>query len=482
MVLKRKIYNKLLDWKETTKGEKALLIEGARRIGKSTIVEEFGRKEYKSYLLIDFNDVSNTVINAFENYLNDLDTFFMILSTEYRVTLYERDSLIIFDEIQRFPKARQSIKRLVKDGRFDYIETGSLISVKENVKDITIPSEERKIKMHPLDFEEFCMALGEEHMVEYIKECFLKKTPLEEKLHHKAMMLFRQFLIVGGMPQSIVAYLKNGRSFQKADEEKRDILSLYREDIMKMENKYKSKVLAIYDQIPAFLSKHEKRIILSKVEKQSTFESFHDTFFWLSDSMIANECFNCSDPNVGLALNEDRSYVKCYMGDTGLLISHAFSENEIIEEDLYRMLLLERLSINEGMFFENAIAQELVSKGHKLFFYTHYDEEKHRNDIEIDFIISNKSKTKYRIFPLEVKSTERYSTVSLERFIKKYRERIGTAYVIHTKNLKITDEITYIPAYMVMCLQEQRLCECLIICRSFELYRKLWRLLSFAII
>ena len=281
---------------------------------------------------------------------------------------------------------------------------------------------------------------------------FEKQMPLEEKLHHKAMLLFRQFIIVGGMPQSVAAYLENAKSFQKADEEKRDILSLYRDDIMKIENRYKSKVLAIFDQIPAFLSKHEKRVIFAEIEKQSTFESFHDTFFWLSDSMIANECFNCNDPNVGLSLNEDRTYVKCYMGDTGLLISHAFNENEIVEEDLYRMLLLERLSVNEGMFFENAIAQELVSKGHKLFFYTKYNEEKHHNDIEIDFLISNKSKTRYQIFPIEVKSTERYTIKSLERFVEKYRERVANAYVIHTKNFKVAGDIYYLPAYMVMCL------------------------------
>ena len=452
MILKRKIYDKLLEWKENVKGEKALLIEGARRIGKSTVVETFGKKEYKSYLIIDFNDVSETVLEAFHNYLSDLDTFFMILSTEYRVPLYERETLIVFDEIQRFPKARQSIKKLVKDGRYDYIETGSLISVKESVKDITIPSEERKIKMYPMDFEEFCWALDEIQLVSYIKDCFEKKVPLEEHLHHKAMLLFRQFLIVGGMPKSVVSYLENSRNFQKADEEKRDILSLYRDDIMKIDTKYQSKVLAIYDQIPAFLSRHEKRVILAEVEKQATFSMYHDTFFWLSDSMIANECFNCSDPNVGLALNEDRTYIKCYMGDTGLLISHAFSENEIVEEDLYHQLLLEKLSVNEGMFFENAIAQELTAKGHKLFFYTHYNEEKHRNDIEIDFLISNKSKTKYKIFPIEVKSTDRYSTVSLERFIEKYKERIGMAYVVHPKNLKVTENILYIPAYMAMCL------------------------------
>lgn len=452
MVFKRKIYDKLLLWKEETNGEKSLLIEGARRIGKSTITEEFGRREYKSYILIDFNDVSEAIKSAFNNYLNDLETFFMLLSTEYGVTLYPRESLIIFDEIQQFPKARQSIKKLVQDGRFDYIETGSLISIRENVKNITIPSEERKLMMYPMDFEEFCMALGEERLCSYIKECFKKRIPLEETLHNKAMLIFRQFIIIGGMPKSVVAFVENDRSFAKSDIEKRDILSLYRDDIRKIEAKYKSRVLAIFDQIPGFLSKHEKRVILSDIEKESTFSNYHDTFFWLSDSMIANECFNCSDPNVGLALNEDRTFVKCYMGDTGLLISHTFSESEITDEDLYKQLLLGKLSVNEGMFFENAVAQELVSKGHKLFFYTHYSNTKHRNDIEVDFLISNRSKTKYKVFPIEVKSSERYSTKSLERFNEKFSDRIETSYVIHTKNYQFKNSICYIPAYMTMCL------------------------------
>lgn len=452
MIFWRKIYKNLLEWKNEAKGEKALLIEGARRIGKSTIIEEFGKNEYKSYILIDFNDVSDSVLDAFHNYLNDLDTFFLILSTEYKKTLYPRESLIIFDEVQRFPKARQSIKKLVKDGRYDYIETGSLISIKENVRDITLPSEERKLRMYPLDFEEFCVALDEKPMVEYIKTCFEKKIPLQDKLHSKAMLLFRQFMIVGGMPKSVLAYKENAKSFHKADLEKRDILELYRNDIMKIDGKYRSKVLALFDQIPSFLSKHEKRVILSAVEKKSTFEQFHDTFFWLSDSMIANECFNCGDPNIGLSLNEDRSYVKCYMGDTGLLISHTFDENVIEKEELYRMLLLGRLSINEGMFFENAVAQEFVSKGHKLYFYTHYNEEKHRNDIEIDFLLSNKSKTRYRISPVEVKSGNSYSITSLERFIEKYDDRIDVAYVIHPKNFKMTEKIMYLPSYMIMCI------------------------------
>lgn len=452
MIFKRKIYKKLVSWKSDVKGAKALFIEGARRIGKSTIVEEFAKKEYKSYILIDFNDASEVVKDAFSNYLQDLDTFFMLLSTEYKAVLHPRESVLIFDEIQQFPKARQSIKKLVKDGRFDYIETGSLVSIRENVQGITIPSEERKVKMYPMDFEEFCWAVGEEEIVSYIRKCFEEKIPLAESLHSKAMLLYRQYLVVGGMPQSIVAYLEHGRSFQRADEEKRDILTLYRDDIMKIEAKYRSRVLNVFDQIPSFLSRHEKRVIFSDVEEGASFPKFHDTFFWLDNSMIANECFNCTDPNVGLSRNEDRTYLKCYMGDTGLLVSHAFTEAEIEEEDLYRQLILGRLSVNGGMIFENAVMQALVCSGYKPFFYTNYNVEKHRNDIEIDFLISNKSKTRYKIYPIEVKAGERYSIISLKRFMEKFRDRIGQAYVIDTKNLREKEDIVYIPAYMTMCL------------------------------
>lgn len=452
MVFKRKLYNKMLNWKADAKGSKALFIEGARRIGKSTIAEEFAKKEYKSYCLVDFNDASQAVKDAFHNYLQELDAFFLILCTEYGVSLYPGESVFIFDEIQQFPKARQSLKRLVKDGRFDYIATGSLVSIKENVKDITIPSEERKIQMYPMDFEEFCWAMGEEGMAAYIRKCFEAGVPLAEPLHNKAMLLYRQYLVVGGMPQSVTSYLKNHRSFQKSDAEKRDILALYRDDIMKIAAKYQSRVLSIFDQIPAFLSQHEKRVILSDVEEGASFSRFNDTFFWLDNSMIANECFNCTDPNVGLALNEDRTYLKCYMGDTGLLVSHAFTEAEIETEDLYRQLILGRLSVNEGMIFENAVMQALVCNGYTPFFYTHYNEEKHRNDIEIDFLISNKSKTKYKIHPIEVKSAERYSLTSLRRFMEKFEKRIGQAYVVDTKNYRKKDGIVFIPAYMVMCL------------------------------
>lgn len=451
-VFKRKIYNKLKDWKSETKGTKALLIEGARRIGKSTIAEEFAKNEYRSYILIDFNLASDTVISAFNNYLNDLDTFFMIIESEYNKKLYRRESVVIFDEIQRFPKARQAVKYLVADGRFDYIETGSLISIRENVENITLPSEERKMAMYPMDFEEFAWALEEEVMADYIRKCYEKRMPLEQSLHAKAMMLFRQYMIVGGMPQSILAYIGNDRDFRRADMEKRDILEMYRSDIMKIRSSYKSGVIALFDQIPSFLSHKERRVVMNRLDKNATFPKYHDTFFWLADSMMVNQCFNCSDPNVGLSLNEDRTYVKCYMCDTGLLVSHTFSEREITDNALYRELLFGNLSINEGMFYENAISQMLVANGYKLFFYTRYNEEKHRNDIEIDFLISNNSKLKYKVYPIEVKSSDRYTTTSLERFEDRFRQRIGGSYVIHPKNLKAEGGRLFIPAYMTFCL------------------------------
>lgn len=345
MVLQRKIYKKLLEWKNESKGKKALMVEGARRIGKSTICEEFGKKEYESYILIDFAKKDKEIEMYFETYLNDLDTFFMLLQTHFGKKLTERKSLIIFDEVQIFPQARAAIKYLVADGRYDYIETGSLISIKENVKDIVIPSEERHINMYPLDFEEFAIALGEELLIEYIKKCFEKKEPLERGMHNKAMLLFHQYMLVGGMPKPVVVFVENKKDFTEADREKRDILRLYREDIMKIEARYRGKVLSIYDQIPGFLSRHEKRIVFKQLQDGSYAEQYEETFFWLADSMISNECFLCNDPNVGLSLNETRSYVKCYLGDTGLLVSHAFDENELLEDEVYKQILSGKLEI-----------------------------------------------------------------------------------------------------------------------------------------
>ena len=279
MLFRRKIYDKFLTWKKETGGKKALLVEGARRIGKSTVVEEFAKNEYRSYILIDFARATETVKEYFLEHLNDLDTFFMLLSVEYGVTLYPRESIIVFDEVQMFPKAREAIKYLVADGRYDYIETGSLISIKENVKD-------------------------------YIRSCFDKREPLERSLHNTAMLLWGQYLLVGGMPMSVVAFLEGHKDFGKADQEKRDILELYRNDIMKIRAQYRSKVLAIFDQIPGLLSRHEKRVVFNRIAAGSTADQYEETFFWLADSMVANECRRANDPNVGLSLSESDAYFK----------------------------------------------------------------------------------------------------------------------------------------------------------------------------
>ena len=452
MVLKRKIYSKLLEWKEEASGSKAILIEGARRIGKSTVCEEFAKKEYDNYILIDFAKKDKEVEQYFASYLNDLDTFFMMLQAHFGKKLKQRDAVIIFDEVQMYPQARAAIKYLVADGRYDYMETGSLISIKENVKDIVIPSEERHLNMYPLDFEEFAWALGEEILLECIKNCFDKKVPMDRGLHNKAMLLFKQYMLVGGMPKPVLLFADNHKDFSAADKEKRDILKLYREDIMKINAQYRSKVLAIFDQIPGLLSQHEKRVILKKIQEGSYAEQYEETFFWLADSMISNECFLCNDPNIGLSINEVRTYVKCYMGDTGLLVSHAFDENELLEDEVYKQILSGRLSMNEGMLYENVIAQMLTANGHKLYFYTHYNDEKHRNDIEIDFLLSNNSKLKYKIYPVEVKSGAKYTTTSLTKFKEKFRNRIGECYIIHPRNLIVKDGIVCIPPYMAMLL------------------------------
>ena len=451
MEISRKIYQELEKWRIQTNGKKALLIEGARRVGKSTTVEKFAREHYRSYILIDFNEAPKNIKDNFEN-LNHPDIFFQNLSLEYNVRLYPRESLIIFDEIQKFPRAREAVKYLVADGRYDYIETGSLISIRENVDEITIPSEERKIRMYPVDFEEFMTAMDEELLLEYIKDCFDKQVPPDQKMHMRAMRLFREYMLVGGMPQSIVAYKENGLDFYASDVEKRDILDLYRDDIKKASKKYNSRVSALFENIPGYLSRHEKKISLRQVDAGATYSQYDEPLFWLDDSMICNLCYKCSDPNVGFALNKNDASVKCYMGDTGLLVSLAFSENEISDQQLYKAIMNGKIGLNQGMIFENIIAQMITAKGRKLYFYTRYNLEKHRNDIEVDFLLSNESKTGFRIYPIEVKSSKNYSTTSLNDFKALYKNRIAQSYIIHPKNFVKMDDIVKIPPYMFFCV------------------------------
>lgn len=450
MDMHRKIYSALLKWKQESNGKSALLIEGARRIGKSTIAERFGKEQYRSYILIDFRVASRAIKNNFRDNLipNRMDDFFNIIKMEYGKELYERESLIIFDEVQKYPKAREAIKDLVKDGRYDYIETGSLISIKENVQDIVIPSEERKIRMFPMDFEEFLIAEGEEQLLKHLKRCAEERKPLEDAFHKRASYAFREYLLIGGMPQSVLGYLENGKSFSKADEAKREILDLYRDDIKKASRRYNLKISRVFENIPGFLSKHDKKIVLSAIDKGKEFSEYADPLFWLDDSMICNLCHKCNDPNIGFSLTRDDSKVKCYMGDTGLLVSLAFSENELITEEVYKNILRDRLSINQGMLYENVISQMLACRNNELYFYSHCSEEMHKNDMEIDFLLSNKSKTNLKVFPIEVKSSKNYTTTSYARFKARFGKRIGTSYIIHPKSLAISQNEVRLPVYM----------------------------------
>lgn len=446
--MERKIYGELLKWKREDAGKTALLIDGARRVGKSYIVERFARKEYKNYILVDFNRVSKEVTELFINYLNDLDTFFLYLSSFYNVKLYERETLIIFDEVQLFPRARAAIKYLVADGRYDYIETGSLMSIKKNVRDIVIPSEERHIKMYPLDFEEFLWALSNETLMDFVRICFEEKKPLGQAIHRKAMDYFRQYLIVGGMPQAVKAYVDT-HDFDKVDRIKRNILELYRADIVKHAEGYEMKVEQIFENIPAQLQKHDRKFRLSSLKKEARFREYEDAIFWLYDAMIVNNCYNSTAPNVGLRLNMDRMTLKCYMADTGLLISHAFDENGIVSEEIYKKLLFDKLEVNKGMIIENIAAQMLTAAGHKLYFYSNSSREDATSRMEIDFLVAkSKISSRHNISPIEVKSGKNYTLSSLKKFMGKYKEQLNTAYVLHTGDLKVDGGITYLPLYM----------------------------------
>lgn len=446
--MKRKIYEKLLQWKRESKGKTALLIDGARRIGKSYIVSEFGKNEYTSCIIIDFNNVQKQVLELFENYLTDLDTFFMYLSLYYDVEIIDRDTLIVFDEVQLYPRARAAIKYLVADGRADFIETGSLVSINKNVKDIVIPSEERRLSMYPMDFEEFLWAMGNNSMMSLIELCFKNRKPLGDDMHRKAMTLFRQYMIVGGMPQAVLEYVTT-KNFNKVDAIKRDILTLYRNDIKKYASGYESKVSGIFDEIPAQLQRHEKKFKLADIRPGARMRDYESSFFWLNDSMVVNICYGATEPNIGLRLKRDSIILKCYMGDTGLLISHAFDENSIVSEEIYKKLMLGKLEINEGMLVENIVSQMLVANGHKLYFYSHYSKENADERMEIDFLIAKQNVTnRHNISPIEVKSGNKYALSSLNKFMKKYDKMLSTPYVIHSKDFMEDDGIYYIPLYM----------------------------------
>lgn len=446
--MKRKIYDKLIEWKNSRTGKTALLIDGARRVGKSYIVEAFAKAEYKSYILIDFNNVGDGVLDLFRNYIDDLDMFFIYLSNYYKVKLIKRDSLIIFDEVQLFPRARAAIKYLVSDGRYDYIETGSIVSIKKNVKNIVIPSEEQHIKMYPMDFEEFLWATGNDTLMSFIHSHFIDSRSLGQAMHRKIMDYFRQYLIIGGMPQAIAEYTVS-HDFDKVDQIKRDILTLYRSDISKHANGYERKVIGIFDEIPAQLKKSDKKFRLSSIKKEARFRDYEDALFWLDDARIINTCYNSTEPSIGLKLNMDRLTLKCYMCDTGLLISHTFDERGMVSEEVYKKLLFDKLEVNKGMLIENITAQMLVASGHKLYFYSNLSRTDNDSKMEIDFLISkNKISNRHNISPIEVKSGKNYTLSSIRKFRDKYHSQLHTPYVLHTNDLKIEDGVFFLPIYM----------------------------------
>lgn len=449
--MKRKIYNELLKWKNEWNGRTAILIDGARRVGKSYIVEEFAKKEYKSFILIDFSKENRQINALFTDYLSDLDTLFRQLSLLTDVKLYPRQSAIVFDEVQQFPPARAAIKHLVKDGRFDYIETGSLVSINRNVKNIVIPSEEERIDMFPMDFEEFLWAIGKDDLMDYVRECFEAKRPLGAALHRKTMELFRQYMIVGGMPQAVEIYAKE-KDFDRVDHIKRNILKIYRADISKYATGYEQKVTRIFDTIPSQLQKHEKRFRIGALEKGARTRDYANGFFWLEESRVVNVCYAATEPNIGLYLNRDDTRMKLYMADTGLLIAMAFSEKDIHQGQLYKKLMFDKLEVNKGMLVENIVAQMLRSTGNELYFYSNPSRTA-EDRMEIDFLIRKPSVTsRHNISPIEVKSSTRYTLSSLEKCISKYGEYLSTPYVLHSSDLMEKDGITYLPLYMALCL------------------------------
>lgn len=440
---KRKIYDSMLKWKQERNGETALLIQGARRIGKSTIAEEFARKEYKSYILIDFSKVSKEVNDLF-NDVSDLNYILLRLQFIFQVELYERKSVIIFDEVQLQPLARQAIKHLVKDGRYDYIETGSLISVRSKSRNIIIPSEETKIDMYPMDFEEFRWALGDKATIPLLRKAFESKTALGDAVHRKLMRDIRLYMLVGGMPQAVSAYIKTN-NFMAVDRVKRDIIALYEEDFVKIDNSGRAK--AIYDAIPAQLSRNTSRYQVGNAVPDEKIDRVINIIKDMEDSMTTNIAFHTNDPNIGLALTKNQEYFKMYTSDTGLFVTLTFKDSDVTENVIYEKLLSDKLSTNLGYVYENLIAQMLRATGKNLFYHTiPYAEGK--KYYEVDFIITDK----HKISPIEVKSSGYKSHKSLDEFCTKYSDRIINKYVIYTKDYRREGGVEYIPVYMTLFL------------------------------
>ena len=438
-IFRRKLYDQMLKWKQDSDGSSALLIKGARRVGKSTIVEQFAQKEYKSYIMIDFSKVSKEVNDLFLD-MSNLDFFFLRLQLLFRVDLYERDSVIIFDEVQLQPLARQAIKHLVNDKRYDYIETGSLLSIKKNIKNILIPSEEARITMFPMDYEEFRWALGDMTTSLLIKEAYEKNLSLGEQVNRKLMQDFRLYMLVGGMPQAVNAYISTN-NFSKVDQIKRSILELYEEDFRKIDESGRTSLL--FNAIPSELSKNTSRFQVSKVDAHSRTNRIMDTLSEMLDSMTVNIAYHVNDPNVGLALNKNLDKYKLFLSDTGLFVTLAFKDKGFTENIIYEKLLSGKLGANLGYVYENALAQILKTSGNELYYYT-MQSETSNSRYEIDFILSKGNK----ICPIEVKSSGYKTHKSLDKFIEKYSNRISEKYLVYTKDFRREKGVTMLPIYM----------------------------------
>ena len=442
-MFKRKIYDKLLEWKKESDGHTALLVEGARRIGKSTVVEEFGKNEYESYILIDFAFAPQSVKDLFLD-MSDLNYFFLQLQLQYHIDLVERKSLIIFDEVQFCPLARQAIKVLVKDHRYDYIETGSLISIKKNVQKILIPSEERKINMFPMDYEEFRWALGDNTTIPLLKKAYDAKMPLGDAMSRKMMRDFRLYMLIGGMPQAVNEYI-TANNFRKVDLVKRDILKLYDDDFKKIDPT--GRISMLFDAIPAQLNKNASRYQVSSVLENERADSILELLAEMVNSKTVLISYRANDPNSGLSANKDLKLFKLFVGDTGLFTTLMFKDKDFTENELYEKLLNDKLSANLGYLYENAVAQTLAANGNELFYHS-WQNETSKHNYEVDFLITRKNK----ICPIEVKSSGYKAHTSLDEFCKKFSSRISDKYIVYTKDLAKDADMLYIPMYMASLL------------------------------
>ena len=443
MIFKRKIYDELLQWKRTDEGRTAVLIQGARRVGKSTIAKEFAENEYETHILVDFAACSVEIRELF-NDVSDLNRIFMRLQLEYSVELKERKSVIIFDEVQLAPKARQAIKYLVKDGRYDYMETGSLISIRKNVRDILIPSEEVKLHMFPMDYEEFRWALGDTATIRLLQECFHGRTSMGDATNRKLMRDFRLYMLVGGMPQAVAAYLETN-NLEKVDSVKRSIITLYEDDFNKIDPT--GNASKMFRQIPAQLTNNANRYLAWSATDGTRNSVLAEIISEIKESMVVNMAYHANDPSAGMALHQDPNKYKMFTGDTGLFVTLAFWDRKFTDNTIYHKLLSDKLSTDLGYVYENVVAQMLKAAGHELYYYT-FPTESGKHNYEVDFLIADGDK----VSPVEVKSSGYKAHTSLDAFCMKFSSRIRNKYLVYTKDLRKDGDVLYLPVYMTMFL------------------------------